>query len=229
MSDNENQPLITRGISLNDNPKPPNHHISVLQRIPQVTHLILFVTSLCFIAPVILVRKYPDLDVFVLTAFRNAVVCILALPRLIYFRINPEPEGRRWKLAIRAMFSAFYTMTIYTSFRYMPLGDSRMITALQPILVASLACILLKEDCSTLTVGAICLSVVGSLIALNPPILFAPPDASYFNKHYLLAFALTFLGTAFQAGGLVSARTIKEVDVCVVLLWNGLFGIFPLP
>lgn len=199
----------------------------IFESVPHSYHILLVLASILTISPVILVTEYQDLDPFVLAAFRSAIVSMLCVPRLLYYRLDPEPDGKIFKLSVRALFSAFYTVSIYYGFRYMNLADSRTISAFQPVLVSIIACVVLSESCGKMDYLAHTFFVIATLILMRPALIFGSTENTLFSRQYLVATMFTTVGTFFQAGGFTATRVVHDVDVCVVLMWNGLFAIIP--
>ncbi|TRY70838.1 hypothetical protein TCAL_10291 [Tigriopus californicus] len=68
---------------------------------------------------------------------------------------------------------------------------------------------------------------MATLILMRPALVFGLPGDSILSRQYLMDFMLTTAGTFFQAGGFTATRVVLDVDVCVILIWNGLFAIIP--
>ena len=204
---------------------------SKLRRHPLVAYGL--VTTACVIMTFagVLIKVMTAVDPFLLAAYRNCIIFLCSMPRLIYRNIDivPQGGGKVKFLFARAFFTAFYTMSLFYSFRYMPLGDARTITSTNPIFTSIFAWCVLREPFGLFEVSMLVSTVTGMVIVLHPPSIFGEEGrgSTAYDSTYTYAAIFASVGTVLQALGVVATRAIRDVDVAVVTAWNGFFGIFP--
>ena len=189
----------------------------------------ILVLMACFVMTLagVFVKVLVDIDPFVLTGYRNTIIFLLSAARLAYYRISPQPPGKTKYLVLRACFVATFSASLFYSFRHLPLGDARIITAAQPIFVTVCACLFIREPCGVFDVLALIVSLGGMTLVTQPPFIFGHSGSTIYDKEYFIGAAFALLGTVCQAIGFVITRSIKDVDFSVVTIWSGLFGSFP--
>ena len=161
-----------------------------------------------------LVKSLPETDPFVVTVYRNCIIFLCSVPRLAWYEISPEPQGKRKNLLARALFTGFYTTSLFYCLGYLPLGDAIVITSCSPLFVTFLACVLLKEPCGLFELSALATTLTGILVIMHPPALFGEEDGhiQVYTFEYFIAAGVLALGTFCQAAGYVVTRTLTEVD-----------------
>ena len=97
--------------------------IRILNRIPLCGFWLVLLACFVMTLAGVMVKVLTDIDPFVLTGYRNAIIFILSAIRLAVFRISPEPEGKRRYLVTRAVFVAIFSAALFYSFRHLPLGE----------------------------------------------------------------------------------------------------------
>ena len=164
-------------------------------------------------------------DPFLLAAVRNCVIFLCSMPRLIQrdIEVVPRGQGKVKFLFARAFFTALYTMSLFYSFRYMPLGDARTITSTNPVFTSIFAWCVLKEPFGLFEVLVLVSTVTGMVIVLHPPSIFsdAVSTTATYDRTYTYAAIFASVGTVFQALGVVATGAIRDVDVAVVTAWDG--------
>ena len=197
-----------------------------LKKIPLIAYILVTLACVVMTLAGVFVKILTDTGPFLLTSYRNCIIFLLSMPRLAYRRINPWPRENKKFLLTRAVLSSFYTMFLYYSFRHMPLGDARTITATHPIFVTLFACIALGESCGIFEIVSLIFTMSGMAMILHPQFIFGGGSAGY-DTQYFIAAGLSIAGVLFQAGGFVVTRAIKDMDYTIVTAWNGLIGAFP--
>ena len=206
----------------------------LLKKVPLAGFILVVLACVMMTLAGVIVKLLEDTDPFVLTAYRNCIIFLCSLPRLLWYRLSPEPEGKKKLLFLRAILSAIYSASLFYSFRYMPLGDARTISATHPIFVTLLACAFLNEPCGIFETLSLFVTVIGMVIVMHPPFIFGSHGDCWhdslsgtYDKQYFIAAAFAAFGTLCQAGGFVATRSVKDVDFSVISAWNGFFGMFP--
>ena len=204
---------------------------SNLRRHPLVAYALVSMACVIMTFAGVLIKVMTAVDPFLLAAVRNCVIFLCSMPRLIQrdIEVVPRGGGKVKYLFARAFFTAFYTMSLFYSFRYMPLGDARTITSTNPIFTSIFAWCVLKEPFGLFEVFVLVSTVTGMVIVLHPPSIFgeAVSGAASYDSTYTYAAIFASVGTVFQALGVVATGAIRDVDVAVVTAWNGFFGMFP--
>ena len=186
---------------------------NLIKRIPLAGFILVLFACLSMTTAGVIVKLMTDTDPFMLTVYRNCVIFLCSVPRLAFYRINPEPEGKRWKLFARAILSAVYSASLFYSFRYMPLGDARAISATHPIFVTLLACMFVREPCGVFEIVSLIVTLAGMIVVMHPPFIFGSDSSDdVYNKQFFIAASFAAVGTVCQAGGFVVTRTVKDVD-----------------
>ena len=185
----------------------------LVQRIPLGGFFLVLFACLSMTSAGVIVKLLTATDPFMLTVYRNCVIFLCSVPRLAYYKINPEPEGKRLKLFARAILSAVYSASLFYSFRYMPLGDARAISATHPIFVTLLACMFIGEPCGLFEVISLIVTLAGMIVVMHPPFIFGSESHNdVYNRQYFIAASFAAVGTVCQAGGFVVTRAVKDVD-----------------
>ena len=204
---------------------------SRLRRHPLVAYALVTSACLFMTSAGVLVKVTAGVDPFLLAAYRNCVIFLCSMPRLIQRDIDvvPRGEGKIKFLFARAAFTALYTMSLFYSFRHMPLGDARTITSTNPVFVSIFAWCVLKEPFGAFEVLVLAATVTGMVVVLHPPSLFGHVVAASaaYDDDYFYAAVFASVGTVFQALGVVATGAVRDVDVAVVTAWNGFFGTWP--
>lgn len=201
-----------------------------IRRHPLFAYLLVLMACVTMTFAGVLVKVMTSVDPFILAAYRNCIIFLCSVPRLYRSRIEPIPEGGKVKyLLTRAILSSVYTMSLFYSFRYLPLGDARTITSTQPIFVSLFAWCVLREPCGPFEVLMLVATMSGMVIVMHPPFIFGHVSYLYsaYNREYFIAAIFAAAGTVFQAAGFVATSSIRDVDVSVTTAWNGLFGTLP--
>ena len=192
----------------------PGFFSNLLQH-PLVAYGLVTVACVIMTLAGVLIKVMTDVDPFLLSAVRDCVIFLCSMPRLIWYNIDVVPrEGRKIKfLFARASLTVFYTMSLFYSFRYMPIGDARTITSTNPIFTAIFAWCVLKEPFGLFEVSMLASTVTGMVFVLHPPAIFGEEgDASTaYDNTYTYAAIFASVGTVFQALGVVATRAIKYV------------------
>ena len=142
------------------------------------------VLTACFVMTLagVFVKVLVDIDPFVLTGYRNTIIFLLSAARLAYYRISPEPRGKTKFLVLRACFLSVFSAALFYSFRHLPLGDTRIITAAQPIFVTVCACVFIREPCGEFDVLALIVSLGGMTLVTQPPFIFGHSGSTIYDK-----------------------------------------------
>ncbi len=141
---------------------------------PLIAYLLVMLACFTMTFAGVLIKLMVTVDPFVLTAYRNCVVFLCSVPRLVNRRIDPVSEDRsklKYLLA-RAVLSSVYTMSLFYSFRHLPLGDARTITSTHPIFVSLFAWCVLREPCGLFDVLMLVSTTTGMVVVMHPPFLF---------------------------------------------------------
>ena len=208
---------------------------SDLRKHPLVAYALVSAACVIMTFAGVLVKVMTAVDPFLLAAVRNCVIFLCSMPRLIRRNIDVAPRGggKLKFLFARAFFTALYTMSLFYSFRYMPLGDARTITSTNPVFTSIFAWFVLGEPFGLFEVLVLISTVTGMVIVLHPPSLFedaalsAAATATAYDSTYTYAAIFASVGTVFQALGVVATGAVRDVDVAVVTAWNGFLGMFP--
>ena len=208
---------------------------SDLRKHPLVAYALVSAACVIMTFAGVLVKVMTAVDPFLLAAVRNCVIFLCSMPRLIRRNIDVAPRGggKVKFLFARAFFTALYTMSLFYSFRYMPLGDARTITSTNPVFTSIFAWFVLGEPFGLFEVLVLVSTVTGMVIVLHPPSLFEDSAAAVsaaataYDSTYTYAAIFASVGTVFQALGVVATGAVRDVDVAVVTAWNGFLGMFP--
>ena len=188
--------------------------VGILKGMPLAGFFLVMLACILQTCASALVKSLPEADPFVVTVYRNCVIFLCSVPRLAWYKISPEPEGKHVNLLARALFTGFYTTSLFYCLGYLPLGDAIVITSCSPLFVTLLACVFLREPCGLFELFALVTTLSGILVMMHPPSLFGQEDGHiqvYTLEYFLAAGALAF-GTFCQAAGYVVTRTVSEVD-----------------
>ena len=186
---------------------------SNLLRHPLIAYAL--VTAACIIMTFVgvLIKVMTAVDPFLLAAYRDCVIFLCSMSLLIPRNIGivPQEKGKVKFLFARAFFTVFYTMSLFYSFRYMPLGDARTITSTNPIFTSIFAWCFLKEPFGLFEVSMLASTVTGMVMVLHPPSIFGEEvgDSTSYDSTYTYAAIFASVGTVFQALGVVATRAIR--------------------
>ena len=188
---------------------------SNLRRHPLVAYALVSMACVIMTFAGVLIKVMTAVDPFLLAAYRDCVIFLCSMSLLIPRNIGivPQEKGKVKFLFARAFFTVFYTMSLFYSFRYMPLGDARTITSTNPIFTSIFAWCFLKEPFGLFEVSMLASTVTGMVMVLHPPSIFGEEvgDSTSYDSTYTYAAIFASVGTVFQALGVVATRAIKYV------------------
>ena len=225
----ERTPLIQEQNDINEDENQVENTTGFVHRLKQIPFIgFAIVATACGVMTLagVFVKVLVEEDPFVLTGYRNAIIFLCSAVRLYAYKISPDPPGLRKFLILRGLFVAICSSTLYYSFRHLPLGDARALTAAQPIFVTLVACVFLRESCGIFDILALIASLLGMFLLTQPPFIFGQHGDTIYNAQYYIAAAAAIGGMMCQAFSYVATRAIKQVDFAVVTAWSGLFGSF---
>jgi len=135
-------------------------------------------TAFCFAVMVAGVRQVADdLDIFVVTFWRNLFAAALLLPVVLRQGIGPaEPRRIGW-YAVRAGCMVASQATLYITMVRMPLAEATAFSFTSPLFTAVLAATLLGERMPRFGWWALAIGFAGVLVMLRPGIEAVQPIA----------------------------------------------------
>ena len=127
--------------------------------------------------------------------------------------------GHRLDIGLRALFGTIAAITIYMSYRLIPLADASTIQFSAPVFVFILAYFILGERITPLHIFTGMIALVGVVCVAKPKFLlqyFDPALLATVNYEGVTLAVVAAISTAF---GMIMLRKLKGVPVHVVILW----------
>ena len=202
-------------------------YVAPFKKIPFAGFFIVLLQCLIMTLAAVFVKVLTNEDPFVITAYRNAIIFVCASIRLYHKKINPEPRGLRKYLFIRGCFIIISSSASFYSFRHLPLGDARTLTAVQPVFVTFFAFLFLGEPCGLFDIVALLISILGMTLITHPSFIFNSDDAPVHSTQYYLGALAAILSMLSFSVCMIITRVIKKVDFAVISAWNGLVSCLP--
>lgn len=188
--------------------------ISGMQTIPVLRGAFYACSSGIFCALSGLAVKYlKTYNTIELTVFRFAAISVFALPSLVMCRnISSDPVCFKCSI-LKGVVSAFNIIFRYQAYKILPLGIANAIAFSNPVLVAILARIFLKEKLNRGSILSLITTVLGlCLIVKLPSILSSLEEPiSAENGTFLIGFAYAMASLLCLSVGLVSIRRMSYV------------------
>ncbi len=115
-------------------------------------------------------------------------------------------------------------MHFFKKYRYLPLGEVRVLNTIQIVFVSLLGAIFLKEPCGPTEVQNVVVIMLGIVMVTQPPFMFQKDDfidnqGVGSATHYLIEAAQIF-GALGQAVTVVASRHQKGIPLSVQLFWT---------
>jgi len=132
-----------------------------LKAYPSVAYWLIFMSSVFNTVVGVLIKQVSEVDPLMLLALRGVFLSCVALSSLAYLRQTPFPRDCMKRLVIRACAVAFFMISLYYGFRYLPLGDCRTIAATQVIWVAIFGHVFLGEKCGLAEMQTVVTVLIG--------------------------------------------------------------------
>ena len=109
-------------------------------------------------------------------------------------------------------------------FRYLPLGDVRILNTIQIVFASILGALFLKEPCGPAEIQVVVAIMLGIVMVIQPPFLFNKSGSSDIKMgavHFIAVGAMMF-GTLAQAVMVVATRHQKDIKLIIQLFWTSL-------
>lgn len=152
--------------------------------------------------------------------FRSVFQFIFYLSTTLYFRLPIFGlPGHRLDCALRAIFGAIAAITIYMSYRLIPLADASTIQFSAPVLVFVLAYFILGEPmtCCHILIGFIAL--IGVIFVSKPKFILQYFDPNILEKVNYQGILLAIVAAISTAFAMTMLRKLKQTPVHIVVLW----------
>eukprot|EP00887_Chlorella_sp_A99_P000617 scaffold5.g617.t1 len=103
------------------------------------------------------------IGVFEVVLFRSLALVAFTTPELLWARVNPFGDDRRWLYMLRGALGFCSTSSLYLAVTLLPMADAAVLAFLSPIFVALLSPLLLREHPSRAVFLAIPFCALGAL------------------------------------------------------------------
>lgn len=145
---------------------------------------------------------------------------IFYLLTTLYFRLPFfGAAGHRLDIALRAIFGSIAAITIYMSYRLIPLADASTIQFSAPVFVFVLAFLILNESITLLHIFTGLIALVGVVFVSKPKFLLQIFDPSMLDNVNYEGIFLALIAAVSTAFGMIMLRKLKSTPVQVVVLW----------
>lgn len=153
-------------------------------------------------------------------AFGRLAVGTLGLGLIALRYSRPRPRGKALKLIVAygVAWFAGYTVVLNQAEHHLDAGTAAMLVNVAPILVASLAGLLLGEGFPRTLIIGVSVAFVGVVI-----ITVGGPDGALTGSGIGIALAL-LAAVLYAAGALLQKVTLRTVDVVTATFWGCLTG-----
>lgn len=198
---------------------PPEAQDDALARLGLTPGLRLMVISaLCFSVMSVLVKLAGrTLDSPVIVLARAAVALILSWAGLRRLGISPWSAPRRDLLILRGVLGFLGLSCFFYALTHLPLGDATVIMYINPMFVALLAAVVLRERVGAVEIGAVLVSLAGVVLVARPTLLFGARGGAPLD---MVAVGVAFLAACFSAGAYTTVRALGgKVDPLVVVFY----------
>lgn len=166
---------------------------------------LMVISALCFSVMSVLVKLAGrTLDSPVIVLARAGVALVLSWWGLRRLGISPWQAPRKDLLILRGVLGFLGLSCFFYALTHLPLGDATVIMYINPMFVALLAAVVLRERVGGVEIGAVLVSLVGVVLVARPTALFGarvePLD--------MVAVGVAFLAACFSAGAYTTVRAL---------------------
>lgn len=127
--------------------------------------------------------------------------------------------GHRIDIILRAVFGSIAAITIYMSYRLIPLADASTIQFSAPVFVFILAYFILGERITILHIFTGLIALVGVVFVSKPKFILQAFDPSMIDNVNYNGIFLALIAAVTTAFGMIMLRKLKQTPVHVVILW----------
>ncbi|GBL69254.1 Solute carrier family 35 member G1 [Araneus ventricosus] len=179
--------------------------------------LLATVSAICYSIDAVFVKSMKNLHPIQLALYRFITLLFMCMPEVVKVGLNPfGPKDVRFFLLLRGALGGISLFLVYTSYRFLPLGESFIITSSMPIFVTFAACIFLKEPCGIFQSVLVVLTVTGIIFTTKIPSRLMGEEVIYTteNIYGILAAVGALLGRTCM---MLSVRRAKKADHSVMM------------
>ncbi|CAG2105212.1 unnamed protein product [Medioppia subpectinata] len=133
------------------------------------------------------------------------------------YPIFGEP-GHRWDLFMRCIAGTTSSITLFTSYRLMPLSDATTIYQTSPIFVIVFAYLILRDRPNVVQLITGIIAVIGIFIISKPEFVFGSDGRDKYDKRWI-GIILSLMAAITVAMALINLRKLKSTPVPVVVMW----------
>lgn len=178
------------------------------------------ISVVCFSLASLIVKILTEYHALEILGIRSVFQVLFYLTTTLYLRLPIFGlPGHRLDVALRAIFGAIAALTIYMSYRLIPLADASTIQFSAPVLVFILAFFILGErlTCAHLVTGFVAL--IGVVFVSKPKFVMQFFDESILEKVNYNGIILAIVAAISTAFAMVMLRKLKQTPVHIVVLW----------
>ncbi|KAJ6224711.1 hypothetical protein RDWZM_003256 [Blomia tropicalis] len=174
----------------------------------------------CYSLASLIVKILTDLHAVEILGIRSCFQIIFYLGTTIYYGLPFfGSKGQRLDISLRAIFGSIAAITIYMSYRLIPLADASTIQFSAPVFVFFLAYFILGERISLIHIFTGLLALVGVVFVSKPKFILQQFDPSMINNVNYNGVLLALVAAISTAFGMIMLRKLKNTPVQVVVLW----------
>ena len=162
--------------------------------------------------------------------FVRSVLQTLIIGFICYIKsysLIPRPKEKKTKvrclIVLQGICGGIMLIAGYGCLVLMPLGDASTLFISAPAFTIFFAWLCLKESLSSIRVGLVLLLISGTILVVQPPLIFGLKDT--YSIDYYIGVGLAI--TAALADGVinVSINLCSDIESLVLLWWSGLCGL----
>ncbi|KAH9421937.1 hypothetical protein DERP_002227 [Dermatophagoides pteronyssinus] len=190
------------------------------RKIPLFGLIMSMLSVVCYSLASLIVKILTEYHALEILGIRSVFQLIFYLSTTLYFRLPIFGlPGHRLDLSLRAIFGAIAAITIYMSYRLIPLADASTIQFSAPVLVFVLAYFILGEPmtCCHILIGFVAL--IGVVFVSKPKFILQFFDPSILEKVNYQGILLAIVAAISTAFSMIMLRKLKQTPVHIVVLW----------
>ncbi|CAM1311797.1 Uncharacterised protein g5804 [Pycnogonum litorale] len=196
-------------------------------QIPRIGILLSFLSSVFYA----LSQGFSNLLTDVVTPEMLLVVRYLlhAVPLLPFIvwkpsRLVMESNWSYLLLISGGFFKGLESLSTYYSYKYIPLLDSMVLCNSQPVFVALISFVWLKEPVGFHEILVLIITAVGVVLTCEPPFIFGSTDTIDGNDR-LIGSGIALAAAIFMSLCTCISRKLFEIELYLIIFWQGLVSV----
>ncbi|XP_055927554.1 uncharacterized protein LOC129958856 [Argiope bruennichi] len=179
--------------------------------------LLATISAICYSIDAVFVKSIKNLHPIQLALYRFTALFCMCIPEVVKSGENLlGPKDVRFFIFLPGFLGGISIFLAYTSYRFLPLGESFIITSSIPIFVTFAAFIFLKEPCGVFQSFLVVFTVIGIIFTTKVPSRLIGTGVVYTTEN--IYGILAAIGSLFcRTCMMLSIRKAKKADHSVIM------------